>query len=155
MDKIGVFPGSFDPFSKGHEDIIERFLPLFDKVIIGVGGNSSKKYMFTLNSRIKHIESIFKNEPKIVVEKYTGLTVEFCIEKKAQYLIRGLRNTTDFNYEKSIASMNKKLTGVETLFLMTNEGLSYLSSTIIRDVAKNNGNINPFVTNSSELIINT
>ena len=100
MDKIGIFPGSFDPFSKGHENIVERFLPLFDKLIIGVGGNSAKKYMYTLESRIKHIEAIFKNEPKIVVENYSGLTVEFCKEKKAQYLLRGLRNTTDFNYEK-------------------------------------------------------
>lgn len=153
MNKIGIFPGSFDPFSKGHENIVERFLPLFDQLIIGVGGNSTKKYMYTLESRIKHIELIFKNEPKIAVEKYSGLTVEFCKQKKAQFLLRGLRNTTDFNYEKSIALMNKELAGVETLFLMTDEGLSHLSSTIIRDVAKNDGDISPFVTNSSELII--
>jgi len=153
MTKIGIFPGSFDPFTKGHENIVERFLPLFDKIIIGVGGNTSKKYYYTLESRIKHIESIFKNEPKIGVENYQGLTVKFCKEKKAQYLLRGLRNTTDFNYEKSIALMNKELEGVETLFLMTDEGLSHISSTIIREVAKNNGDVSPFVTKPNELII--
>jgi pantetheine-phosphate adenylyltransferase len=153
MTKIGIFPGSFDPFTKGHENIVERFLPLFDKIIIGVGGNTTKKYYYTLESRIKHIESIFKNESKIIVEHYQGLTVSFCKEKKAQYLLRGLRNTTDFNYEKSIALMNKELEGVETLFLMTDEGLSHISSTIIREVAKNNGDVSPFVTKSNELII--
>ncbi len=153
MKKIGVFPGSFDPFTKGHENIIERFLPLFDQIIIGVGGNSAKKYMFSKETRINHIKSIFKNEPKIIVEAYSGLTVSYCKQKKAQYLLRGLRNTTDFNYEKSIALMNKQLEGIETLFLMTDEGLSHISSTIIRDVVKNNGDITPFVTNSDRLII--
>jgi len=153
MTKIGIFPGSFDPFTKGHENIVERFLPLFDQIIIGVGGNTSKNYYYRPESRIKHIESIFENEPKISVEYYQGLTVSFCREKKAQYLLRGLRNTTDFNYEKSIALMNKELEGVETLFLMTDEGLSHISSTIIRDVAKNNGDISPFVTKPNELII--
>ncbi|HIP36556.1 MAG TPA: pantetheine-phosphate adenylyltransferase [Crocinitomix sp.] len=153
MKKIGVFPGSFDPFTKGHENIIERFLPLFDVIIIGVGGNTSKKYMYSKEVRINHIKSIFEYEPKIVVEPYTGLTVDFCQEKKAQYLLRGLRNTTDFNYEKSIALMNKQLKGIETLFLMTDEGLSHISSTIIRDIAKNNGDLTPFVTNSDKLII--
>jgi len=153
MTKIGIFPGSFDPFTKGHENIVERFLPLFDKIIIGVGGNTSKKYYYTQESRIKHIESIFKDESKISVEHYQGLTVNFCKAKKAQYLLRGLRNTTDFNYEKSIALMNKELEGVETLFLMTDEGLSHISSTIIREVAKNNGDISPFVTKPNELVI--
>tara|TARA_B100000809_G_scaffold256738_1_gene297150 strand:- start:5 stop:475 length:471 start_codon:yes stop_codon:yes gene_type:complete len=154
MNKIGVFPGSFDPFTKGHENIVDRFLPLFDQIIIGVGGNSSKKYMYSQECRIKHIQSIFENEPKIVVENYSGLTVNFCLEKKAQYLLRGLRNTTDFNYEKSIALMNKELEKIETLFLMTDEGFSHISSTIIRDVAKNNGDIGRFVTKSELLIIN-
>jgi len=153
MTKIGIFPGSFDPFTKGHENIVERFLPLFDQIIIGVGGNTSKSYYYKPESRIKHIESIFENEPKISVEQYQGLTVSFCKEKKAQYLLRGLRTTTDFNYEKSIALMNKELEGVETLFLMTDEGLSHISSTIIREVAKNNGDISPFVTKPNELII--
>ena len=153
MDKIGVFPGSFDPFTKGHENIINRFLPLFDKIIIGIGGNTSKRYMYTLESRMAHIHSIFKDEPKIVLEHYQNLTVEFCKEKKAQYLLRGLRNTTDFNYEKSIALMNKELAGIETLFLMTDAKLSHLSSTIIREIAKTEGDISAFVTNADQLII--
>ncbi len=153
MEKIGVFPGSFDPFTKGHENIVNRFLPLFDKIIIGIGGNTSKRYMYSLESRMAHIQSIFENEPKIVIEHYTDLTVKFCKEKRAQYLLRGLRNTTDFNYEKSIALMNKELEGIETLFLMTDAKLSHLSSTIIREIAKSNGNISAFVTNSDQLII--
>ncbi len=154
MDIIGVFPGSFDPFTKGHENIVNRFLPLFDQIIIGIGGNTSKKYMYTLDSRINHIESIYKNEPKILIECYDGLTVDFCKQKKAQYLLRGLRNTTDFNYEKSIALMNKELEGIETLFLMTDAELSHLSSTIIREIAKSKGDISAFVTNYSQLVIN-
>ncbi len=153
MEIIGVFPGSFDPFTKGHENIVNRFLPLFDTIYIGVGGNTSKKYMFTLESRINHIKSIYANEPTIVVEEYEGLTVDYCKSKKAQYLLRGLRNTTDFNYEKSIALMNKELANIETLFLMTDAELSHLSSTIIREIAKSKGDITAFVTNYSELII--
>lgn len=153
MDIIGVFPGSFDPFTKGHENIVNRFLPLFDQIIIGVGGNTSKKYMYTLESRLKHIQSIYANEPKIVIEQYEGLTVDFCKAKKAQYLLRGLRNTTDFNYEKSIALMNKELENIETLFLMTDAELSHLSSTIIREIAKSKGDISAFVTNFNVLII--
>ncbi|MFK8037094.1 MAG: pantetheine-phosphate adenylyltransferase [Crocinitomicaceae bacterium] len=153
MDIIGVFPGSFDPFTKGHENIVNRFLPLFDQIIIGIGGNTSKKYMYSLESRINHIESIYKTEPKIVIECYEGLTVDFCKEKKAQYLLRGLRNTTDFNYEKSIALMNKELMNIETLFLMTDAELSHLSSTIIREIAKSEGDITSFVTNYDRLII--
>lgn len=153
MDIIGIFPGSFDPFTKGHENIVNRFLPLFDKIIIGIGGNTTKKYMYSLNSRIKHIKSIYNNEPKIVLECYDGLTVDFCKQKKAQYLLRGLRNTTDFNYEKSIALMNKELENIETLFLMTDAELSHLSSTIIREIAKSKGDISSFVTNYNHLII--
>ena len=153
MEKIGVFPGSFDPFTKGHENIINRFLPLFDKIIIGIGGNTSKKYMYTLESRMNHIRSIYRGESKIVVEHYQNLTVDFCKEKKAQYLLRGLRNTTDHNYEKSIALMNKELAGIETLFLMTDARLSHISSTIIREIAKTGGDISAFVTNQDELII--
>ncbi|MDA7803659.1 pantetheine-phosphate adenylyltransferase [Crocinitomix sp.] len=160
MERIGVFPGSFDPFTKGHEDIVRRFLPQFDKVIIGLGVNTKKQYMYDTASRIAHIESIFKGESKVSVESFQGLTVNFCQEKKARYLLRGLRNATDFEFEKAIAQMNEAVSNeqnypIETLFLMTDKQLSAISSSIVREIKKNNGNITQFVTNESLLIINT
>jgi pantetheine-phosphate adenylyltransferase len=154
MKRIGVFPGSFDPFTKGHEDIVKRFLPLLDEVIIAIGVNESKKYMHTLDSRITHIQSLFENEEKVAVDCYSKLTVDFCKEKGAQYLLRGLRNAVDADYERSIAQMNIKLAGIETLILMTNTEYAPISSSIIREIKKNNGDISEFVTNSEQLIIN-
>jgi len=154
MKRIGVFPGSFDPFTKGHEDIVKRFLPLLDEIIIAIGVNESKKYMHTLDSRITHIESLFIDEEKVSIECYSKLTVEFCKEKEAQYLLRGLRNAVDADYERQIAQMNVKLAGIETLVLMSNTEYAPISSSIVREIKKNNGNISDFVTNSDELIIN-
>jgi pantetheine-phosphate adenylyltransferase len=155
MQRIAVFPGSFDPFTKGHESIVNRFVPLFDQVIIAVGVNSTKSYLFTLESRLAHIRSLFADNPKIVVEIFEGLTVDLCKQKKAQYLIRGIRNTTDFEFEKSISQMNNTLSGIETLFLMTDPQLAPVSSTIVREIKKNNGDIRAFVTNDQILIIQT
>lgn len=155
MKRIGVFPGSFDPFSKGHENVVLRFLPVVDEIIIAVGVNSTKKYLFDLESRVKHIQSLFKNYPTVSVETYTGLTTKFCTEKKAQFLLRGIRNTTDFEFEKSIAQMNKELSGIETLFLMTDAATAPINSSIIREIKKNNGDISSFVTNDALLIIST
>ena len=155
MKRIGVFPGSFDPFSKGHENIVTRFLPMVDEIIIAVGVNSTKKYSFDAESRVSHIKSLFKNHPSISVEIYSGLTTKFCLEKKAQFLLRGIRNTTDFEFEKSIAQMNKELSGIETLFLITDSSMAPISSSIIREIKKNDGDISSFVTNSELLIINT
>lgn len=159
MERIGVFPGSFDPFTKGHEDIVRRFLPLFDTVIIAIGVNSSKKYMYDTNSRIDHIKSIFGADPKIRVESYEGLTIDFCKKNKAGYLLRGLRNTNDFEFEKSIAQMNETISEVngqdiETLFLITDRNLAAINSSIVREIKKNNGDISSFVTNEDRLIIN-
>jgi len=153
MKRIGVFPGSFDPFTKGHEDIVRRFVPLFDEVIIAIGVNTSKKYMFSLESRMAHISSLFKEDKKVVVEPFHTLTVEFCKEKKAQYLLRGIRNATDADYERSIAQMNYDLSGIETLFLMCDPALAPISSTIVREIRRNNGDISSFVTNNELLII--
>ncbi len=158
--RIGVFPGSFDPFTKGHEDIARRFLPLFDLVIIAIGVNSNKKYMYDLDSRIRHIEFLFKDEPKIKVESYQGLTVDFCQKNGAGYLLRGLRNADDFEFEKSIAHMNEAISEeasnkIESLFLMTDKNLSAINSSIVREIKKNNGKIHQFVTNEELLIINT
>ncbi|UKN01437.1 pantetheine-phosphate adenylyltransferase [Paracrocinitomix mangrovi] len=154
MERIGVFPGSFDPFTKGHEDIVRRFIPLFDKIIIAIGENSSKKYMFSLESREKHIKALFADAPIVEVEIYHKLTVEFCKEKKAQYLLRGIRNATDADYERSIAQMNFDISGIETLFLMCDPSLAPINSSIVREIKKNNGDISPFVTNDELLIIN-
>jgi len=158
--RIGVFPGSFDPFTKGHEAIVRRFLPLFDRIIISIGVNSTKQYMYQTESRIAHIKSLFEGESKVEVEAYTGLTVDFCIQKEARYLLRGLRNTTDFNFEKAIAHMNDDVSTdlgqtIETVFLMTDQHLSAISSSIVREIKKNGGSIGKFVTNEDHLIINT
>lgn len=144
--KIAVFPGSFDPITLGHVDVIERALPMFDKIIIAIGSNASKKYMFDLKQRTQWIKNTFAEEKKIEVEHYNGLTVDYCKSKNAQFILRGLRNTTDFEFEKAIAQTNKKLNPeVETIFLLTSSGLSSISSSIVRDVMRHNGDYSGLV----------
>ena len=155
MANIAIFPGSFDPFTKGHESVVHRFLPLFDKIIIGIGINSSKSYLYTLESRMLHIASLFESHPRVAVEAYDGLTTAFCKEKGARFLLRGIRNTTDFEFEKSIAQMNHDLSGVETVFLMTDPQYASIHSSIVREIKRNNGDLAKFVTKSELLIINT
>ncbi|WP_405205520.1 pantetheine-phosphate adenylyltransferase [Aquimarina sp. LLG6339-5] len=134
-----VFPGSFDPITLGHYDIIERGLTLFDEIILAIGVNAEKKYMFSLEERKHFIEEAFKDEPKIRVMTYKGLTVDFCKQQDANFILRGLRNPADFEFEKAIAHTNRKLTEIETVFLLTSSGKSYISSSIVRDVIRNNG----------------
>lgn len=134
-----IFPGSFDPITLGHVDIISRGVHLFDELIIAIGINADKKYMFSLEERQKFIEETFKDEPKIKVVTYKGLTVNFCREIDANFILRGLRNPADFEFEKAIAHTNRKLTDIDTVFLLTSSGKSYISSSIVRDVARNNG----------------
>ncbi|AXT53156.1 pantetheine-phosphate adenylyltransferase [Aquimarina sp. BL5] len=134
-----VFPGSFDPITLGHYDIIERGLTLFDEVILAIGVNAEKKYMFSLEERKHFIEEAFKGEPKVKVMTYKGLTVDFCKQQNANFILRGLRNPGDFEFEKAIAHTNRKLTEIETVFLLTSSGKSYISSSIVRDVIRNNG----------------
>lgn len=134
-----VFPGSFDPITNGHEDIIRRAIPLFDEIIVAIGVNADKKYMFTLDERKHFIEETFKDEPKIKVETYQGLTIDFCKEKNAQFILRGLRNPADFEFEKAIAHTNRVLSKIETVFLLTAASTSYISSSIVRDVLRNGG----------------
>ncbi|MFD2516616.1 pantetheine-phosphate adenylyltransferase [Salinimicrobium flavum] len=137
--KKAVFPGSFDPVTLGHVDIIERGLPLFDEIILAVGVNADKKYMFPLEDRVKFLKETFKDEPKIKVMTYTGMTVDFCREQKANFLLRGLRSSTDFDFEKIIGQTNFKIAGIETVFFITSSGKSHISSTVVRDVIRNGG----------------
>lgn len=134
-----IFPGSFDPLTLGHDDIIRRGATLFDELVIAIGVNAGKKYMFTLEERKKFIEDAFINEPKIKVVTYEGLTVDFCKEIDANFILRGLRNPADFEFEKAIAHTNRKLSEIETVFLLTSSGKSYISSSIVRDVIRNKG----------------
>ena len=140
-----VFPGSFDPITLGHVDIIERALPLCDSLIIAVGENTDKKYMFSLQQRIEFIMKTFSNEPKISVQTYKGLTVNFCKEVEATAILRGLRNPADFEFEKSIAQINRRLTEIDTLFLLTSADHSYISSGIVREIMIHNGDYTSLV----------
>lgn len=143
-----VFPGSFDPITLGHYDIIKRSLLLFDEVILAIGVNADKKYMFSLEERKRFIKEAFKDEPKIIVKTYEGLTVDFCIKENAPFILRGLRNPADFEFEKAIAHTNRKLEKIETVFLLTSSGKSYISSSIVRDVIRNNGDYTMLVPDS-------
>lgn len=150
--KRALFPGSFDPFTRGHESVIAKALPLFDEIIIGVGFNSTKQPFFSLESRLAQIRSIYAHETTVSVQTYSSLTVDFCKEVGASHLLRGLRDTRDFEYEKAIAQMNQQLAGIETVFFMTDGNVAAISATIVREIAKNGGIIDSFVTNSSILV---
>lgn len=143
-----IFPGSFDPITVGHYDIISRGAELFDELVIAIGVNAEKKYMFTLEERMAFIVDAFKGNPKISIVTYQGLTVDFCKEIEAQFILRGLRNPADFEFEKAIAHTNKVLTGIDTVFLLTSAETSFISSSIVRDVIRNNGDYTPLVPNS-------
>ncbi len=143
-----IFPGSFDPLTLGHSDIIKRGVTLFDELIIAIGINSEKKYMFSLAERKEFVEKEFENEPKIKVMTYKGLTVNFCKEVNADFILRGLRNPGDFEFEKAIAHTNRKLSEIETIFLLTASSTSYISSSIVRDVIQNGGDYSVLVPDS-------
>jgi pantetheine-phosphate adenylyltransferase len=140
-----VFPGSFDPITLGHQDIIHRALPMCDELIIAVGENLDKKYMYTIKERLDFIIKTHSNEVKIKVKSFKGLTIDFCKSVEATAIIRGLRNPADFEFEKSIAQMNRRLSGIETLFLLTAADYSYISSSIVREIIKNNGDYSSLV----------
>ena len=144
--RIAVFPGSFDPITIGHQDIIERASTFFDKMIVGIGTNASKQNMFTLEQRLAWIEKTFEANPKIWVAAYTGLTIDFCKKNNAHYLVRGLRSFTDFEYESAIAQMNKKMAPViETIFMLTKPEYDAIASTIVRDIIRNGGEAKQFL----------
>ena len=136
-----VFPGSFDPITLGHVDIVTRALPLFDEIIIAIGINAAKKHMWSLEERIARIEEAFKGNEKIKVVSYEGLTATLCKKEEANYILRGLRNTTDFTYEQAIAQANQKVNGVDSVFIICSPEYAYISSSIVRDIARNAGDI--------------
>ncbi|MCQ4036113.1 pantetheine-phosphate adenylyltransferase [Kaistella montana] len=141
--RVAVFPGSFDPITLGHYDIVERAAPLFDKIIIAIGQNSQKKYMFSLDERIEFIKKTFEKFPNVEVDHFEGLTIDYCHSKNVNFILRGLRNPADFEFEKAIAQTNRELTQqnkIETIFLLTSASKSFISSSIVREIITFGGN---------------
>lgn len=148
MKKIAVFPGSFDPITVGHEALVRRALPLFDEVVVAIGVNSQKKYLFPLETRLESLKRVFEGEPKVKVDKFEKLTAHYCKKIGAKYLLRGLRNAGDFDYEKTISQLNGIVgDGLETVFLISSPEVSHISSTIVREIIKGGGDAQPFVPN--------
>src|SRR5690554_6068396 len=145
MQRIAIFPGSFDPFTIGHENIVTRGLKLFDKIIIAVGHNTAKRYYFTLNERVDFIRAQFANEARISVEAYECLTVDFAMEKKADSILRGLRTAADFEYERAIAQVNRLMTHIDSVFLLTTPEHTPVNSSIVRDILKHEGDASQFI----------
>ena len=146
MSKVAVFPGTFDPITIGHVDLVKRALPIFDKIIIAIGVNSKKKNFYKLDQRIAWIQEVFKNEPQIEVDSFEGLTVDFCEKRNAGFLLRGLRNASDFDYEKTISQINHIVgNNIETLFLISKPELSHISSSIVREIIAGHGDASAFL----------
>ncbi|MBR9921704.1 MAG: pantetheine-phosphate adenylyltransferase [Bacteroidetes bacterium] len=144
--KIAVFPGSFDPITIGHVDIVKRALPLFDKIVVAIGVNSQKKYLFPLQQRLDWLETVFADEDRVEVAHFEGLTAHYCGRIGARYLLRGLRNASDFDYEKTISQLNQIVGGgIETIFLISQPAYSHISSTIVREIIKGGGDASPFL----------
>ncbi|WP_222164970.1 pantetheine-phosphate adenylyltransferase [Edaphocola aurantiacus] len=144
--RIAVFPGTFDPITLGHVDVIKRSIPLFDKIVIGIGLNSTKQPMFSVEQRVSWIQEIFKDTPSVSVAPYEGLTIDFCKQFDASFILRGIRYVSDFEYEKGIADMNRMLSkNVETIFLTSSPEYSTVSSTLVRDVIRHHGDVSQFL----------
>ena len=152
MKKTAVFPGSFDPFTVGHEAVVRRALDLFDEIIIAVGSNVQKKSFFPLETRMEMIRKTFENEPKIKVDHYSGLTVDFCINNNARYLLRGLRTSADFEFERAVGQVNKSIApSIESVFFLTAPEHSFINSTIVRDIIQNGGDPSGFVPSAVDI----
>jgi len=146
VKKVAIFPGSFDPFTRGHESVVLRALPLFDKVIIAIGNNSSKSGFFSVPERIKLIKMVFEDQAQVTVESYDGLTVDFCKNVNAKFMLRGIRTAADFEYERAVAQMNKSmLPDVESVILLTTPELTPVNSTIVRDILRHGGDVSQFL----------
>ncbi len=145
MERIAIFPGSFDPFTIGHENIVRRGLKLFDKIIIAVGHNTSKGYFFSIDERVEFIRAEFADEPRVSVEKYENLTVEFAQQKNADFILRGIRTAADFEYERAIAQVNRLMTCIDSVFLLTTPQHTPVNSSIVRDILKHGGDASKFI----------
>lgn len=145
MLRIAIFPGSFDPFTIGHADIVRRALPLFDRIIIGIGQNSLKTPLYSIEQRIEHIRQVFQSEPKVQVEAFEELTIDFACEHNANYIIRGVRTIADFEYEQNMAIANRQLANIETIILYTKPEYQHISSTLVRDLAGHGYDIKQFL----------
>jgi pantetheine-phosphate adenylyltransferase len=146
MNRIALFPGSFDPVTIGHVDIVNRSLSLFDNIVIGIGVNSSKKTLYTTEKRKEWLGKVFEGKEQVSVEQYEGLTVDFCREIGANFILRGLRTSADFEFERSIAQMNRSMQeDIETVFILSSPGLSAVNSSIVREIIKNGGEASKFV----------
>ena len=143
--KKAVFPGSFDPITIGHLDIVERAIKVFDEIIIAIGDNTDKKYMFPKEKRVEFVKQTFYNYNNVKIESYDGLTVDFCRKNNIEFMIRGLRNPADFEFEKRIALTNREMTDIETIFFITSPENSFISSSIVRDLIRNNGDYKLFI----------
>lgn len=156
MSRIAVFPGSFDPITIGHESVINRACKVFDKVIVGIGENAEKQSYFEIGQRLKWIEQVFANEPRVSVTRYSGLTVDFCKKVDAKFILRGLRTSADFEFERSIGQVNKKLyPDIETVFLLTAPEHTSINSSIVRDILRNGGDASQFVPEAVKLTIDS
>ncbi len=152
MERIAVFPGSFDPITLGHENIILRALAIFDKIIVAVGENAEKKTIFPLDRRVDWLKAVFADEPRVIIEKYSGLTVDFCRSRNIKFILRGLRTSADFEFERTIGQVNKRLDpDIETIFLLTAPEYTALNSSIVRDILKHGGDATQFVPNGVSL----
>jgi len=146
MARTCLFPGTFDPVTLGHVDIINRAIPLFDKIVVAIGANAAKQPMFSPEQRLLWIQEIFKNEPKVSGAVYEGLTIDFCRQINAQFILRGIRYVSDFEYEKTIADANRAMDpGIETIFLTGEPKYTSVASTIVRDILRNRGDASPFL----------
>jgi pantetheine-phosphate adenylyltransferase len=152
MKRFALFPGSFDPITKGHESIVLRAIPLFDEIVVAIGENSEKKGFFSIEQRLNWIELVFQNHPTIKVKTYKGLTVQYCKEINASYILRGLRTAADFEFERSIGQMNKQIAGnVETIFFLATPEFSALNSSVVRDIIKHGGDVRQFIPDAVDI----
>lgn len=154
MEKIAVFPGSFDPITIGHESIVDRALTMFDRIYVAIGNNTVKSSFFSIDDRVEMVKTVFKGNSKIEVATYKGLTVDFCRQVEASIILRGVRNTSDFDYEMTIAQANKKIdSSIETIFLLTDPEYQPISSTVVRELLKYGGDVSSFISKKIDVTL--